>query len=413
MSKDLPTSTPLDPTHAVVVGAGPAGLAAALALANADLDVALVGPPAARAAAVRRTAALFPASINALRNLGVWEAVAPASAAMTGLRIIDQTSAVLRSPQVMFEACELGLDVLAYNVPNLALVAALEAAVASHPRIARRSLADAERVEIDSDGVTVFQRDGTAARARLAVAADGRASVTRAAAGIAVDSWAYEQTAIAAAFAHSRPHRGVSSELHRHSGPLTTVPLPGRASSLVWLVRPDEADRLLALDDTAFTATLEGELQGLLGSLSAITPRTRFPMHGLAAQRYGARRVALVGETAHAFPPVGAQGLNLTLRDVAALADIAGGASARGEDIGADAVMATYDRARRADVQGRTTGVDLLNRSLLAGLGPVDLARGAGLHLLAAIGPLKRLAMLGGMGPSGQPPPLLRPPAAA
>lgn len=400
-------------TQAVVVGAGPAGLAAALALANRGLDVALVGPPAAKATSERRTAALFPASINALRNLGAWEAVATASAPMTGMRIIDETSAMLRSPQVLFEARELDLEVLAYNVPNAALVAALEDAVAAQPRIRRSSPAEAEAVETGADSLTVRLRDGTAVAAQLAVAADGRRSITRAAAGIGVETWAYEQTAIVASFAHSRPHRGVSTEMHRHSGPLTTVPLPGRASSLVWLVKPDEAKRLLALSDAVFTATLESELQGLLGSIGDIGPRASFPMQGLSTDRYGARRIALVGETAHAFPPVGAQGLNLTLRDIAVLAEIAGGATARGEDPGSDAVLAAYDAARRADVKSRTTGVDLLNRSLLAGLGPVDLARGAGLHLLAAIGPLKRLAMRGGMGPTGEQPALLRPPPAA
>ena len=408
MLEKMPTFDELDPTQAVVVGAGPAGLASALALAQAGLDVALVGPPAYRAAAERRTAALFPSSINALRNLGVWDAVAPASAPMTGLRIIDETSATLRSPQVLFEARELGLEVLAYNVPNAALVEALEAAVAAQPRISRAALSVAASIETGAAGVTVQPKDGAAVTARLAVAADGKTSLARAAAGIAAEAWAYEQTAIVASFAHSRPHRGVSTEMHRHSGPLTTVPLPGRASSLVWLVKPEQATRLLALDDAAFSATLEGELQGLLGSVAEITPRTSFPMQGLGTDRYGARRIALVGETAHAFPPVGAQGLNLTLRDIAALADIAGRAKARGEDPGSDAVLAAYDAARRGDVKGRTTGVDLLNRSLLAGLGPIDLARGAGLHLLAAIGPLRRLAMRRGMGPGGEQPALLR-----
>lgn len=408
MLEKMPTFDELDPTQAVVVGAGPAGLASALALAQAGLDVALVGPPAYRAAAERRTAALFPSSINALRNLGVWDAVAPASAPMTGLRIIDETSATLRSPQVLFEARELGLEVLAYNVPNAALVEALEAAVAAQPRISRAALSVAASIETGAAGVTVQPKDGAAVTARLAVAADGKTSLARAAAGIAAEAWAYEQTAIVASFAHSRPHRGVSTEMHRHSGPLTTVPLPGRASSLVWLVKPEQATQLLALDDAAFSATLEGELQGLLGSVAEITPRTSFPMQGLGTDRYGARRIALVGETAHAFPPVGAQGLNLTLRDIAALADIAGRAKARGEDPGSDAVLAAYDAARRGDVKGRTTGVDLLNRSLLAGLGPIDLARGAGLHLLAAIGPLRRLAMRRGMGPGGEQPALLR-----
>lgn len=408
MLEKMPTFDELDPTQAVVVGAGPAGLASALALAQAGLDVALVGPPAYRAAAERRTAALFPSSINALRNLGVWDAVAPASAPMTGLRIIDETSATLRSPQVLFEARELGLEVLAYNVPNAALVEALEAAVAAQPRISRAALSVAASIETGAAVVTVQPKDGAAVTARLAVAADGKTSLARAAAGIAAEAWAYEQTAIVASFAHSRPHRGVSTEMHRHSGPLTTVPLPGRASSLVWLVKPEQATQLLALDDAAFSATLEGELQGLLGSVAEITPRTSFPMQGLGTDRYGARRIALVGETAHAFPPVGAQGLNLTLRDIAALADIAGRAKARGEDPGSDAVLAAYDAARRVDVKGRTTGVDLLNRSLLAGLGPIDLARGAGLHLLAAIGPLRRLAMRRGMGPGGEQPALLR-----
>jgi 2-octaprenyl-6-methoxyphenol hydroxylase len=259
------------------------------------------------------------------------------------------------------------------------------------------------------DRVVIGLDDGSTVAARLALGADGEASPCRKAAAIATETWSYPQVAIATRFAHGRGHGNVSTEIHRRAGPLTTVPLPGGMSSLVWVETVVEAQRLMGLDAAAFARELEGRLHGLLGEVGDVGPRAMFPLSGIAAQRLAANRVALVGEAGHRLPPIGAQGLNLGLRDAAWLAEIAGAAVAAGRDPGAPDVLEDYARARRGDVESRTLAVDLLNRSLIAGLPPLDLARSAGLAALAAMPWLRRLAMREGVSPAGPQPRLLRP----
>ena len=397
-------------TQAVVIGAGPAGLTAALALGASGLDVTITAPAydKTRAEADRRTTALLPGSIELLKNLGVWEHCAHQSAALEGVRIVDDRGGLLRAPELLFRANELGLATFGANVANAALNAALYAK-SSDAAALRWLPTSVIKVETGDECVGIELADGRALRAALAVAADGRGSIARTAAGIAARGWDYGQTAIAATFHHSRPHAGITTELHRRAGPLTTVPLPGNASSLVWVEEPVVAARLAALDDAAFLAELASRLQGLLGSLSDVGPRATHSLSGLTASRMGQNRIALVGEAAHVIPPIGAQGLNLGLRDAAALAECAGAAHARGEDLGSRATLEAYHAARAADVLGRTISVDLLNRSLLLDFLPVQALRGLGLHVLANVGPLRRLVMRGGMEAPGRLPRLMQP----
>jgi 2-octaprenyl-6-methoxyphenol hydroxylase len=205
---------------------------------------------------------------------------------------------------------------------------------------------------------------------------------------------------VACTFAHQRPHGGVSTEFHRPAGPFTVVPSPGCTSSLVWVERPEVAKELAALDETAFRQALELRLQGMLGAAGDIGPRAVFPLTGMAAQAAGRNRVALVGEAVHVIPPIGAQGLNLGLRDAACIADCVADALTAGADIATPAVLDAYGRMRRTDIASRIWTVDLLNRSLLSRAAPVQALRGIGLHILKNIGPLRRLAMREGLGPS-------------
>ena len=251
--------------------------------------------------------------------------------------------------------------------------------------------------------------EGGSLSATLVVAADGRHSVVRAAAEIATRTWAYGQTAIVASLRHRRPHGAITTELHRRAGPLTTVPLPGEASSFVWVGEPSKSARLASLDEQEFRAELGACLRGLLGVLGDIGPRATFPLTGLAAARMAQNRIALVGEAAHVIPPIGAQGLNLGLRDAASLAECVGAARASGRDIGGPETLAAYHRARAGDVLTRTLGVDLLNRSLLTDFLPAQALRGVGLHLLANVAPLRRLVMQGGLAQAGAMPRLMRP----
>lgn len=320
----------------------------------------------------------------------------------------DDRGGLIRAPEVVFRASELGLDAFGANIANHMLLAGLRKAAEAAPRLAWVETRGVTGLAPAGSCVRLELAEGGAVQAALAVAADGRNSTVRAAAGIAASTWAYPQAAIATSFGHNRPHDGTVNELHRHAGPLTTVPLPGRRSALVWVEEPGEAERLAGLEDAAFAALLEERLQGVLGDVGDMAPRAVFPLAGLAAERMTGPRVALVGEAAHVMPPIGAQGLNLGLRDAAALADCVAEARAAGEDIGGLAALAAYERARAWDVRARAVSVDLLNRSLLADMLPVDALRGLAAHLVASLGPLRRLVMQEGMGLAGPLPSLMR-----
>ena len=180
-------------------------------------------------------------------------------------------------------------------------------------------------------------------------------------------SWGYPQAAIVTSFGHTRPHNGTVNELHRRSGPLTTVPLPGIHSSLVWVEEPHEAQRIAVLHDDAFRRIARSTAAGRARHHATSGPRLLYPLSGSSTERMAARRIALVGEAAHVIPPIGAQGLNLGLRDAAALADCVAEAQALGQDIGGRRCSTAYQRARGGDVAARSAAIDLLNRSLAHG----------------------------------------------
>lgn len=394
----------------LVIGTGPAGLFAALAMAQAGIATIAIGPSLDPAQLSRdtRTTALFTGSVAMLRNLGLAEALASALVPMTGLRLIDDTGSLWRAPEILFRANELGLDAFGMNVDNAALNSALlaTARIQSNLRLVEGTVVPGFR--FGENGVTVSLAGGDSISARLIVGADGRASRCRTEAGIEVTTSPYPQSAVATRFHHTRPHDNVSSEFHRTAGPLTTVPLNGNESSLVWVETPDEAERLMSLDEVAFTRELDTRLMGLLGTVSGVGPRARFPLVRISAARLGARRIALVGEAAHVIPPIGAQGLNLSLRDIATLVELVSHTRNTGMDIGDDALLASYDRARRGDVATRATAIDTLNRSLISDFLPLHLVRGAGLHALNMLPWLRRLVMREGLHPSGQVPALMQ-----
>jgi 2-octaprenyl-6-methoxyphenol hydroxylase len=386
----------------VVVGGGPAGLVSAIALATAGVDVLLIAPIPEDD---HRTTALLSGSVTALATLGVWDMCRGDAAPLATIRLIDDTNRLLRAPEIAFSAAEIGLDVFGYNIENRHLIAALNEK-AAQLKIARVA-APAIAVESDPTGINIKLADG-AVRAKLVVGADGQHSLSRAAAAIVADRHTYPQTALTLNLAHARPHHDTTTEFHTEGGPFTLVPLPGRRSSLVCVVDPPRAAELFAMDDDALAAELERRAHSLLGSMHVEPGRGLFPLAVETARSFAQNRIALVGEAAHVVPPIGAQGLNLGLRDAATLAEIVADACRRGSDAGSAAVLGRYDAARRADVTSRRIAIDLLNRSLLLDFLPLQAVRGLSLFLVDRLGPLRRALMREGVLPAVSQPRLMR-----
>jgi 2-octaprenyl-6-methoxyphenol hydroxylase len=376
-----------------VAGTGPAGMIAALALAHAGFAVALLGPRPRRDD--RRTTALMRPALSYLETLGVLERVAGQSAPLSVMRIVDATARLVRSPVVTFRASEIGEESFGLNMPNTVLFAALEAAITEQPAIEWLRSAVAAW-EVGDQSVAATLEDRTRIEAPLAVAADGRESKAREAAGIRTSGRAYPQSALVLNFAHSREHGFISTEFHTETGPFTQVPLPGQRSSLVWVVRPETAEELAALEDTALSQRIEEKMQSMLGRVRVEPGRQIFLLSALIPARFAKDRIALVGEAAHVFPPIGAQGLNLGIRDVD---DIVRTASENRDDPGARRALSDYDRRRRPDVLARSTAVNLLNRSLLSDMLPAQMARSVGLGMLKALSPVRAFFMREGMQP--------------
>lgn len=373
-----------------IVGAGPVGLAAALVLERVGYSVALIAPP--RRQTDERTSALFGGSIELLKRVGVWGELMPVAAPLRTLRIVDATTRLIRAPEVVFDSREISLDAFGYNIPNAALLMALEAAIGrSH---VLRLIASVDDVVPDDKTVRLALSIGGDVIARLAVAADGRGSKTRAAAGISIHQWDYEQAALVVNLRHTLPHRDTSNEFHTASGPFTLVPLTGMRSSLVWVGTGQATDTRAALSNEELASEIEKSSASILGAIEIDGDRQVFPLSGMNASRFAMSRIALVGEAAHVFPPIGAQGLNLGYRDVRELAEILAGPIA---DPGASDPLAAFDRARRSDVLTRSAAVDALNRTLLTDFLPVQGLRGLGLFLLDRLPPLRRAVMRRGL----------------
>ncbi|HZZ59611.1 MAG TPA: FAD-dependent monooxygenase [Roseiarcus sp.] len=385
----------------LVAGAGLAGLTAAIAFAKAGFDVVSCG--ADERTTRGRTIAMLDPSVAYLGSLGLWAAIEPYAAAMRALRLIDDTGALFPPRPVEFRCSEIGLETFGFNVENDRMADALALEAERAPGIERIRLPVAS---YDFGGDTALARldDGRLIAAALVVGADGRASPARRAGGLSVRAHRYPQSALTVFLAHRLPHRDFSTEFHTRQGPFTLVPLPpGEAapnrSSLVWLMSDAEARRRAALDAEALAREIERQAHSLLGAMRLEGPPGVFPMVRQVVPRITASRLALIGDAAHAFPPIGAQGLNLGLRDVEAI--VASSVEARMErrDIGGRSVLEGYERTRRPDIAMRTGAVDGLNRALLTRFAPVDFARGAGLAALDAVGPLRRLVMREGLAP--------------
>jgi len=384
----------------VVIGGGPAGLAAAVALAETGARTGLIARRLPYAD--NRTTALLGGSVDLLERLDVWPRCRDKAAALRVMRLVDDTGRLIRAPEVRFSCDEIGLEVFGYNIENRALIEALEQRAAELSGLARF---DDEAVTISPDdaGVAIHTRSGKSLTARLVIGADGRQSLCREAAGIEVSRSRLNQSALTFNIGHSRPHRNVSTEFHTPQGPCVFVPLPGERCSVVWVSAPKEVERLMAMGDDELSEAAERQSHSIFGRVTVEPGRHVFPLGIEQPRQFARARIALVGEAAHVVPPIGAQGLNMGLRDAADIADIVRDAMLTGEDPGCQQVLERYDSARRSDVASRTFAIDLANRSLLSDFLPMQSLRAAGMHLIGSVGPLRRLAMREGLAPSWRP----------
>ncbi len=388
------TPAPAAPA-ATILGGGPAGWLAALALARACPDGTAIRIVTGRRSPPEdgRAAALVGRSMDILAGLGLEARFRAEGSPLAAIRIIDATGRLLRAPTTIFRAADAGEPDFGVSLTTARIVALLREAAEALPRIEVVPV-DVAAVERRGDGGFALVTDeGGSLHAPFLIAADGQRSPAREAAGIRARRWSYPQTALTFAVAHARDHEDVSTEFHTADGPFTLVPSGPLRSTVVWMTSPARAERLMAMDDAGFALEAERTCRSILGRLTLAGARGAYPMRGLLAEAFAAPGLALVGESGHAFPPIGAQGLNLGFRDADTLAQAVGKLMRSGGDPAAPDALAAWDRGRRRDAGLRTAGVDLFNRSLLSGLPPVDALRGAGLAALSAIAPLRRAAM--------------------
>ncbi len=392
-------------TDILISGGGIAGLTAAAAFGAAGFSVQCVDPAPpitdrdSAGADLRTTAFLQPARAL-LDEAGLWDRLAPHAAPLDVMRIIDAGGDLPEARLVKeFVAAEISDDPFGWNLPNWLLRREMLARLQEMENVDLRLGTATTGLMTRTDKAIVSLCDGTRTTARLVIAADGRTSPMRETAGIGVHTTRYGQKALAFAVTHPIPHENVSTEVHRSGGPFTLVPLPdceGKPSSaVVWMERASRAVELSQLDIAEFEAEMTARSTGLFGPLTLASRRTLWPIISQSAERLYGERLALVAEAAHVVPPIGAQGLNMSLGDMRTLLDLA--KSAPG-DLGSRAMLETYHRKRFAEVKLRVKGIDMLNRASMVSARPLRDARAFGLNALYALSPVRKTLMQMGLG---------------
>jgi 2-octaprenyl-6-methoxyphenol hydroxylase len=393
-----------------VSGGGVAGLTATIAFAEAGFRTVCAdpAPPITERDTVGsdlRTTAFLQPSQAFLDRIGIWERLAPHAMPLQVMRIVDAGGEVAE-PRVAhdFNAADISDKPFGWNLPNWLLRREMVARLAEMPLADFRPGIGTAQLLTRETEARVTLSDGARLRARLVIAADGRNSAVREAAGIGVRTTRYGQKALAFAVTHPIPHENVSTEIHRSGGPFTLVPLPDYtgedgiarpSSAIVWMERGPEVRRLMALDTPEFETEMTERSAHLFGPLTLVSRRTVWPIISQTAETLSAERVALVAEAAHVVPPIGAQGLNMSLADIRTLLDLALKADG---DPGAHAVLSRYSRARHADILARVTGIDALNRaSMVEAQGLRDLRMRA-LDAIYRVAPVRRVLMQTGLG---------------
>ncbi len=396
-----------------IVGGGLVGLSLAIACGSAGFSVIVIDREAPAVAAADpfdgRGSAIAWGSAQVLKGLGLWPELEAHAGAIEDIRVSDGDSLLF----VHYDHRAVGDHPLGYIIENRFTRRALYQRLAELPQVRLIAPSQARLAGQDSGAATLTLDGGGAIRARLVVACDGRGSTVREQAGIGVTRWDYAQTAIVTSFDHEKPHRGIAHERFLPAGPFAVLPLPdapdGRhQSSLVWTERPDLVPAMMALPAAEFAAEIAERFGPGLGRITATGRRWAYPLGVVLADRYVAGRVALAGDAAHGVHPIAGQGLNMGLRDVAALAECLVDAARLGLDPASSTALERYERWRRFDNLSLIAVTDVLNRLFSNDIAPVRLARDLGLGIVEQIAPLKRLFMRHAMGVVGDLPRLVR-----
>jgi 2-octaprenyl-6-methoxyphenol hydroxylase len=407
MIRDQQQITPCD---VVIAGGGFAGLSLAIALRQGlgpSFSVTVADPMLGKAGGDLRASAIAAAARRMFETIGVWDAVAAEAQPILDMVVTDSKLEHAVRPTFLTFAGEVEAgEPFAHMVENGPLNAAL-ADKAREIGVDLRMVA-VERFETRPDRSVVTQSDGRVTAARLLVAADGARSRIREQAGIATHGWNYGQAAIVTTVAHERDHNGRAEEHFLPAGPFAILPLKGKRSSLVWTESESEAARIVALEDGLFHAELERRFGLHLGEIGVAGPRRAYPLGLHIARSFIAERLALIGDAAHVIHPIAGQGLNMGLRDGAALAEAIVDAARLGLDVGGADVLERYQRWRRFDTAAMGIATDGLNRLFSNESDALRIVRDVGLGIVDRIPALKAFFIREAAGLTGEVPKLLR-----
>ncbi len=383
----------------MIVGGGAAGLACAVLLGQKGLNVHVTEPYPPKSLKETdpsgRTVALMQGSLNILRAAGLSEFIDEYGTEMRQMRIIDDSFQDQEPLVSDFDSFDIGLEYFGKNIPNSSLRAALyERAQALESVTIHQSALH------DLNARTARLEDGTEITGTLIVGADGRESVVRQFAAIGVNKKTYDQAAVTCIINHSRAHDFTSTEFHRSGGPFALVPMRGNQSSVVWVEKTAKADALMAMPKDAFERALQAATNDILGGVTLASNPKSWPLCAITAKSLIAPHIALIAEAAHVMSPITAQGLNLSLRDVATLCEVIVDALRLGQDFGSVSVLETYASRRRLDIATRTMGVNGMNQIVRNDIAPIKDTRRLGLRVLNRVPALKAFAMKHGLAPT-------------
>ncbi|NOX39150.1 MAG: UbiH/UbiF family hydroxylase [Alphaproteobacteria bacterium] len=389
----------------LISGAGIAGLSAACAFGSAGFSVLCVDPnppvtSESDANSDLRTTAFLQPSKRLFESAGLWNRLEPHAAALQIMRIVDAGGASYEARDIAdFDASDISDAPFGWNLPNWLLRREMLGRIDELDNVSFRAGTATTRLTTRQTEARVTLSDGQLVVAKLLLAADGRASNIRAQSNISVKTWRYGQKALAFSVTHTIPHNNVSTEIHRTGGPFTFVPMPdldGKPrSAIVWMEKGARIRELLSLSVKQFEAEIFERSAHLFGPMNLIGRRTAWPIVSQLANSLVGQRTALIAEAAHVVPPIGAQGLNMSLADLSCLLDLA---IADPQQVGSDAMLSKYQRARWPETRARVMGIDLLNRSSMAENPMLRDLRRAGLKTLHDIKPLRKTLMKAGLG---------------